>query len=105
MHTTDTSRMNYIIRAEKGDLLKWVTDKNGVKICEVIIEPIITTFVNMLRTYQQELIDIVERDPLNVSKDTQSKIQNIIQMLLGVDNGELKKETNKYIAPYFNIDK
>jgi len=105
MHTTDTSRMNYIIRAEKGDLLKWVTDKNGVKICEVIIEPIIATFVDILRTYQQELIDVVERDPLNVSKETQSKIHNIIQMLLGVDNGELKKETNKYIAPYFNIDK
>ncbi len=44
-------------------------------------------------------------NPGVVQKDKQQKVENILGMLIDVDNGQLVKNTNKYIAPFFNLDK
>ncbi len=53
MYTTDTSRLNYIIRISKDEKpVKWYTDKNGVIISDVIIEKLINHYVELLKWYQ-----------------------------------------------------
>ena len=107
MHTTDTSRMNYIIKISKDDNnnAKWYTDKNGVVICDVIIEKLINHYVNLLKWYQKKLLDELSLNPGIVQPDKQQKVENILGMLMDVDNGTLIKNTNRYIAPFFNLDK
>ena len=106
MHTTDTSRMNYIIKISKdANNAKWYTDKNGVVICDVIIEKLINHYVNLLKWYQKKLIDDLNINPGILQPDKQQKIENILGMLMDVDNGQLIKNTNRYIAPFFNLDK
>ena len=107
MHTTDTSRMNYIIKISKDENnnSKWITDKNGVVICDVIIEKLINHYVNLLKWYQKKLLDELSLNPGIVQPDKQQKVENILGMLMDVDNGSLIKNTNRYIAPFFNLDK
>ena len=106
MHTTDTSRMNYIVRGSKnGNNLKWYIDKNGVMICDIIIEKLISYFVDVLKWYQNNLINDMLEEPNNIKLDIKNKVENILGMLINVDSGQLIKDTNKYIAPFFNLDK
>jgi hypothetical protein len=106
MHTTDTSRMNYIVRGSKnGNNLKWYIDKNGVMVCDIIIEKLISYFVDVLKWYQTSLINDMLEEPNNIQLDTKNKVENILGMLINVDSGQLIKDTNKYIAPFFNLDK
>ena len=107
MHTTDTSRMNYIIKIAKDENnnAKWYTDKNGVVISDVIIEKLINHYVDLLKWYQKKLLDDIGLNPGIVQPDKQQKIENILGMLMDVDNGALIKNTNRYIAPFFNLDK
>ena len=44
-------------------------------------------------------------NPGILQPDKQQKIENILGMLMDVDNGQLIKNTNRYIAPFFNLDK
>jgi hypothetical protein len=107
MHTTDTSRMNYIIKISKDDNddAQWYTDKSGVVICDVIIEKLINHYVDLLKWYQKKLTDEMALNPGIIFQDKQKKVENILGMLMDVDNGQLVKNTNKYIAPFFNLDK
>ena len=107
MHTTDTSRMNYIIKISKDENnnAKWYTDKNGVVICDVIIEKLINHYVDLLKWYQKILLEELSLNPGTIQLEKQQKIENILGMLMDVDNGQLIKNTNRYIAPFFNLDK
>jgi hypothetical protein len=40
-----------------------------------------------------------------IQQDKQQKVENILGMLMEVDNGQLAKNTNRYIVPFFNLDK
>jgi uncharacterized C2H2 Zn-finger protein len=106
MHTTDTSRTNYIVKiAKDNDNPKWYTDKNGLVICDVIIEKLINHYVELLKWYQKKLTDEMLLTPGIIQEDKQQKVENILGMLMEVDNGQLAKNTNRYIAPFFNLDK
>ena len=106
MHTTDSSRLNYIIRISKNEKpVQWFSDKNGVIICDVIIEKLISHYVELLKWYHKKILDEMNQDPGRPQPDKQKKVENILNMLMDVDNGQLVKNTNKYIAPFFNLDK
>jgi hypothetical protein len=106
MHTTDTARLNYIIRVSKKEKpVQWFSDKNGVIICDVIIEKLISHYVELLKWYHKKILDEMNLDPGRPQLDKQKKVEDILNMLIDVDNGQLVKNTNKYIAPFFNLDK
>jgi hypothetical protein len=106
MHTTDTSRMNYIVKiAKDNNNAKWYTDKNGLVISDVIIEKLINHYVELLKWYQHKLTEEMNLNPGIIQPEKQQKLENILGMLMEVDNGQLVKNTNKYIAPFFNLDK
>ena len=103
MHTTDTSRMNYIIKT--GELSKWKQDKNGVFVCNNVIEKLINYHIDILKWYNKILLEEISEDPTRIQPSLQKKIENISYLLGDIESGQVLKETNKYIAPFFNLDK
>ncbi len=100
-HTTDCSRLNYIVRNLIEDALNWAVDKSGIKICSSIVKPLIEKCINLLLQYQKELIDdMTEGDYTN-----KEKVQTILALLMSIDKGSLESDINKYIAPFFNLNK
>jgi hypothetical protein len=106
MHTTDTSRMNYIIRTQdNNNSLKWSQDKNGVFVCNNLIDKLINYHIDTLKWYHKLLIDDISLDPTRLQPSLQKKIENISNLLSDIESGQILKDTNKYIAPFFNLDK
>jgi hypothetical protein len=100
-HTTDCSRLNYIVRDLIEDAVKWGVDKNGIKICTAIVKPLIGKCINILMEHQKELLQ--EMSTGDFTK--QNNVQLIIDVLMSIDKGSLEADINKYIAPFFNINK
>ena len=100
-HATDCSRLNYIVRELIENALTWSIDKNGIKICSSIIKPLIKKCVTPLLEYQKTLLQIMNTG--DYSK--QNEVEIIINVIMSIDSGTLENEINKYIAPYFNLDK
>jgi len=100
-HTTDCSRLNYIVRELIENALIWSMDKSGIKICSSIVKPLIEKCINLLLEHQKYLIDEMATGQFN-NKET---VQTIISVLMSIDRGSLESEVNKYIAPFFNLNK
>ena len=100
-HTTDCSRLNYIVRELIETALIWSTDKSGIKICTSIIKPLIKKCINALLEHQKYLLQEMSRGEYNVQKD----VEVIINVLMTIESGNLEIEINKYIAPFFNLNK
>ncbi len=100
-HTTDCSRLNYIVRELIETALIWSTDKSGIKICTSIIKPLIKKCINALLEHQKYLLQEMGRGEYQVQKD----VEVIINVLMTIESGNLETEINKYIAPFFNLDK
>jgi hypothetical protein len=100
-YTTDCSRLNYIVRDLIEDALTWSVDKNGIKICSSIIKPLIEKCIEVLLEHQKHLIDEMALGNYQ-NKET---VQTIISVLMSIDKGSLESDINKYIAPFFNLNK
>jgi uncharacterized C2H2 Zn-finger protein len=101
IHTTDCSRLNYLVRELFENVPSWEVDKNGIKLCSKIIKPLIEKCIELLLDYQKELLDEMA-DGNYSNKDT---VNSIINLLMSIDKGSLENDINKYIAPHFNIIK
>ena len=100
-HATDCSRLNYIVRELIENALIWSIDKNGIKICSSIIKPLIKKCITPLLEYQKTLLQMMN----NGDYSKQSEVEIIINLIMSIESGLLENEINKYIAPYFNLDK
>jgi hypothetical protein len=100
-HTTDCSRLNYIVRDLIKNAISWSIDKNGIKICSSIIKPLIKKCIDVLLEHQKLLLQEMGLGSLNKQKD----VELIIDVLMSIDSGSLETDINKYIAPYFNLNK
>jgi hypothetical protein len=100
-HTTDCSRLNYIVRELIENALSWSIDKNGIKICQSIVQPLIKKCISALMEHQKYLLQEMSKGDLYKQKD----VELILEVLMSIDSGTLETDINKYIAPYFNLDK
>ena len=100
-HTTDCSRLNYIVRELIENALIWSVDKNGLKICKDIVKPLIKKCINALLEHQKILLQSMGTGNYNKQKD----VELIIDVIMSIDSGSLEADINKYIAPYFNLNK
>ena len=101
IYTTDCSRLNYIVKELINNVSKWEVDKNGIKICSKIIKPLIEKCIELLLENQRKLLDDMSHGNFNGKND----VNTIITVLMSIDKGLLETEINRYIAPYFNINK
>jgi len=100
-HTTDCSRLNYIVRELIENALIWSVDKNGLKICKEIVKPLIKKCINALMEHQKLLLQEMNNGNFTNQKD----VELIIDVIMSIDSGSLENDINKYIAPYFNLNK
>ena len=87
----------------KNNKKVWMTDKNGYKICKLLIDPTIKQLVNILkRRLKVKSKKKVDIETLNKELQYSESISNILE---NIDTKKLKNDINKYIAPKFNLDK
>lgn len=100
-HTTDCSRLNYIVKELFENANKWEVDKNGIKVCSAIIKPLIEKCINLLLDHQKDLLD----EMATGNYKQKESVQTIINVIISIDKGTLENDINKYIAPFFNLSK
>ena len=100
-YTTDCSRLNFIVRELIENALIWSIDKNGIKICSSIIQPLINKCISALLEYQKILLQTMGTGNFSNRKD----VELIIDVIMSIDSGSLETDINRYIAPFFNLNK
>ena len=99
MWSCDTSRFTYIINElQESGKLKWVTDKQGIKLKKYVVDPLLQYFQDDLDTYinkysYQSDLHIVYR------------LKFVADMYDLIKTGVLASDIIKYIAPYFSLIK
>jgi hypothetical protein len=97
--TTDSSRLNYLVRTAFKNKNIWKVDKAGVRVKENIIVPI-------LMELSLELNKEIEKSAQDYINLKYFKIKELIllqQVVDEIEANKLENEINKYIAPHFNI--
>ncbi len=103
---TDISRLNYIVKIKStNNISKWKQDKNGVYICDNLIYKLINYHKDIILWYKDVLTIELAEDPTRPNQNIQKKLGYINDLLGEIESGLLIKETNKFIAPFFNLDK
>jgi hypothetical protein len=100
-HTTDCSRLNYIVKELFSNINKWEVDKNGIRICSAIIKPLIEKCIDLLLEHQKILLDDMSKGDYKKKES----VQTVINIIMSIDKGSLENDINKYIAPFFNLIK
>ena len=101
--TSDASRLTYIIKELlKDDTSNWLVDKNGVKIRQYIIQPLLKQIRKEITTHV-ESIDIYDPN-INLEEYTEN-FQTAHKVINNIDNGSLERNILKSITPYFYMDK
>jgi hypothetical protein len=87
----------------KNNKKVWMTDKNGYKICKLLIDPTVKQLVSILkRRLKVKSKKKVDIETMNKELQYSEAISNILE---NIDTKKLKNDINKYIAPKFNLDK
>jgi hypothetical protein len=94
-----------VIKCATGTRNEWITDKSGVKITEIIINPTMNLLYNMLNMYLNETINY---DVDNLTIEEVMKITNNRQItseiMKEIKDNILHKEVLKYITPFLSAD-
>jgi hypothetical protein len=96
---SDVSRFTYELKRyidenEDKNKSKWIKDKKGVTVCNEAIIPLL----EFVRSILVKNISITMHDPSKL------EITRMANELIGlIDNGILKDEINRYIAPFFQV--
>lgn len=73
----------------------------NIILCTSIVRPLINKCISALLEHQKGLL--IEMSQGNLNK--QKEVELIIDIIMSIDSGTLETDINKYIAPYFNLDK
>ncbi len=82
----------------------WITDKNGYKICKLLIDPTIKHVFTLLKNKTKRKIKAKSKKTNDLSTDL-VYYQKINEIINDIDTKKLKTDINKYIAPIFNLAK
>ncbi len=95
-----------IVAIEKNNDEYWFIDKHGHKISKFLIEPLIRKVTRVLKKRTKEYLDDAKKDPKQkISNKKKEHMLLLSKILDELDSGKLKKDINKFIAPYFTFDK
>jgi hypothetical protein len=96
------NKKNEIIKFnESNDKKIWTTDKNGYKICKLLIDPTVKQLVTILK----KRLKINNKKKIKNLDNEIKYYQSISNIIESFDTKKLKNDINKYIAPNFNLDK
>jgi len=92
-----------IIKFNNSTKKVWATDKNGYKICKLLIDPTIKQLVNILK--KKIKVKVTKKINIDNLNNELKYHQSISDILENIDTKKLKNDVNKYIAPKFNLEK
>ncbi|ARF08115.1 C2H2-type zinc finger [Catovirus CTV1] len=117
--STDTSRLNYIVKSnneiddkkksktiiKKGNDSEWIRDKGGVKITQLIIDPLLNNVKkinnehinNSNKQIQNGDMDIDQQQPIV------NKMLQLNEINVKIANDSLAKDINRFISPHFSL--
>ncbi len=95
------NKKNEIIKFNESDKKIWTTDKNGYKICKLLIDPTVKQLVTILK----KRLKINNKKKIKNLDNEIKYYQSISNIIESFDTKKLKNDINKYIAPNFNLDK
>ena len=90
---SDISRLTYLV---KLTVKQWTLDKKGIKFCERIIKPILTSISTRVNDYRCEL----DEDSFNQIETYIAYIDTINNLLHDIEENILEKELLKKMSPY-----
>lgn len=109
--STDTNRYSYLIcevvESASGKKNEWITDKSGIKVTDIIIDPTLKIVDEMLDEYLEEAakksekVDELEID--EISKLMYNK-QRAMEIKIKIENNDLHKDILKYVTPFLCAD-
>jgi hypothetical protein len=94
-HTTDVSRLNYVVMTAIGNKKEWIQDKGGIKVSDKVIDPI----MDKIKELVDDFIDDIKNDREEIGAQDHKAIFDIQG---DIEDGKLQKQIHKYIAPHFN---
>lgn len=96
--STDVSRLTYLISKQKNQKeTVWIYDKKGIKVKEIIIEPILSYISN-------ELINFAKENAKSIDESMINNLVLLIDIKDLIDKGILANNILRYITPWFSIN-
>jgi len=106
----DVARLSFIVKqviGEDGES-EWVSDKSGIKVSTIIINPLYDIIKEMMINYVETSDEII-----NENSDTNDgKILDLLKnmtiandVIKFINLNDVQQDTLKYIAPYFGFDR
>jgi hypothetical protein len=85
---------------------KWITDKKGLHVTQIIINPIMEIIKDRLIKFVNKSGKIINKSKIdeNETKNILSKMHDANLALLAIKLGKLHAEVLRQIAPYFNLN-
>jgi len=102
--SSDVSRMNYLIREIIDKNIGWNSDKKGIKIRNLIVEPLLQKISELITNY------IMWKSNHILSGHTEEAIESVEflsianEIFMNIRDNILEKEIMKYITPKFQIE-
>ena len=106
--STDISRLSFYIRVKelikknKKEMNRWIKDPKGVKLKEVIINPIIKYMMEEIKSYFEKIKFKDERENIEVITRRNDELKQITDIMIK-DKEELANNIVKNIAPIFKL--
>lgn len=103
--STDTSRMNYMIKELLFDKTSnWILDKKGVKATRYLITPVIEHTRKLISEYSETLVVEEGMKVYDIEKIVMAK-RELIDILNEIDDGKLCEKINRYISPLLKMER
>lgn len=115
---TDSSRLTFIVKELLKNKSAWNYDKKGLKVRNIIIDPLLEHIKKLLREHITEIneavngpsnwFDAQEQNPNNeLDNDTKLKLieeqKTATQLICDIDNKTLSKAITKHISPQLSL--
>lgn len=120
--SSDIERLNYFIRELinnkhgtkiddkvdnkiKKEKINWIIDKKGIKVKKFIIDPLLDYIKCIGTKYLQDKNAVIDNLTTKEATKLIMDMQEIGTINTGISNKSLSENINKYIAPYFYLNK
>ena len=108
MWASDVSRLSFIVKnvIGKTNKSKWISDKNGVHLTELIIKPMFEIIKKKMKEYIQNnkiTETVIRDDDMEDITVRLSRMQSAGELISLINLGKLDSKVLKYVAPYFNL--
>lgn len=103
--STDSSRLKYIIKELlSSNQTIWSEDDKGLKINKYIIKPLLKYIHEYISEEIDRIDDVIQNASAAECRILSPKQTELANICIRIQNGQLKDEINKYIAPYFRFN-